>query len=150
MYTELVGKPFEISFQYAEIMANKIALAKGQSEIKKIYFIGYVILAIRLHSFSCFLLFRDNPEVDIVGANIYNEWIQQSDSSMDNSLTGSDVLVNHPLISAEECESILVCTGVYDPKVHTIETDQPWKIPTTIQYDVLAAVNYVLTKEKHL
>jgi hypothetical protein len=37
----LVGKPFEISFQYAEIMANKLARAKGQSEIKKIYFIGY-------------------------------------------------------------------------------------------------------------
>ena len=150
MYTELVGKPFEISFQYAEIMANKLALAKGQSEIKKIYFIGYVIFPIRFHSFPCFFFFRDNPEVDIVGANIYNEWIQQSDSPMNASLNGSEALINHPLISAEECESILVCTGVYDPNVHTIETDQPWKIPTTIQYDVLAAVNYVLTKEKHL
>jgi hypothetical protein len=39
-YTAFVGKPFEMSFQYAEIIANKIALANGQSKIDKIYFIG--------------------------------------------------------------------------------------------------------------
>lgn len=39
-YTAFVGKPFEISFQYAEIMANKIALASGQPKIDKIYFVG--------------------------------------------------------------------------------------------------------------
>jgi hypothetical protein len=39
-YKAFVGKPFEMSFQYAEIIANKIALANGQSKIDKIYFIG--------------------------------------------------------------------------------------------------------------
>jgi hypothetical protein len=42
MYTALVGKPYEISFQYAEMMANKLARAKGQSKIERMYFIGYV------------------------------------------------------------------------------------------------------------
>jgi hypothetical protein len=93
---------------------------------------------------------RDNPDVDIVGANIYNELIQQTDSTMNNNLTGSDMLMNHPLISAEECESILVCTGVYDPNVHQIDTEQPWKIPTAIRYDALDAVKYVLNKEQYL
>jgi len=42
MYTALVGKPYEISFQYAEMMANKLARAKGQPKIERMYFIGYV------------------------------------------------------------------------------------------------------------
>jgi len=132
VYTALVGKPFEISYQYAEIMTNKLAIAKGQTEIKKIYFIG------------------DNPGVDIIGANIYNEFIQQNDESDHRSITESEVLTSHPLITAEECESILVCTGIYDPNVHKIDAEKPWTLPTTIQYDVLDAVQYVLTKESQL
>jgi hypothetical protein len=44
MYTALVGKPYEISFQYAEMIANKLARAKGQPKIERMYFIGYVFL----------------------------------------------------------------------------------------------------------
>jgi hypothetical protein len=40
MYTALVGKPYEISFQYAEMTANKLARAQGLSKIERIYFIG--------------------------------------------------------------------------------------------------------------
>jgi hypothetical protein len=86
-----------------------------------------------------------------VGANIYNALIQQqTNSTINNSLTGSQMLTNHPLITAEECESILVCTGVYDPDVHKIDTKQPWKVPTTTVYDVLDAVTYVLNKEQYI
>lgn len=54
----------------------------------------------------------------------------------------------HPhLLSAKSCESILVCTGVYDPNVHKINMQEPWAIPTTIQPDALEAVNYALSKE---
>ncbi len=45
MYTALVGKPYEISFQYAEMMANKSARAKGLSKIERMYFIGYIFIS---------------------------------------------------------------------------------------------------------
>lgn len=40
MYTALVGKPYEISFQYSEMMGNKLARAKHQSKLGRIYFVG--------------------------------------------------------------------------------------------------------------
>ncbi|CAF2677587.1 unnamed protein product [Rotaria sp. Silwood2] len=128
MYTALVGKPYEISFQYSEMMANKLARSKGQPKVEKIYFVG------------------DNPEVDIVGANVYNALLNRTKSSTD-SFTGCGLLAHPSLLTAKSCESILVCTGVFDPNIHTINATQPWAIPTTIQPDVLEAVNYVLTKE---
>ncbi|CAF1188561.1 unnamed protein product [Rotaria sordida] len=128
MYTALVGKPYEISFQYSEMMANKLARAKGQPKIERIYFIG------------------DNPVVDIVGANLYNALLKRPKSS-NGSFTGCGLLTHPRLLSAKSCESILVCTGVYDPTIHTINAKRPWAVPTTIQSDVLEAVNYVLTKE---
>jgi len=39
-----VGKPYEISFQYAEMIANKLARANGQSRIERMYFVGYEFL----------------------------------------------------------------------------------------------------------
>ncbi len=54
MYTALVGKPYEISFQYAEMMANKLARAKGQPKIERMYFIGYVIISFKYLIFSVF------------------------------------------------------------------------------------------------
>ncbi|CAF1131441.1 unnamed protein product [Adineta ricciae] len=128
MYTALVGKPYEISFQYAEMMANKVARSKGQSKIERMYFVG------------------DNPEVDIVGANVYNALLQKTASS-NGSFTGCGLLSHPRLLSAKTCESILVCTGVYDPEVHELNPKQPWAMPTTIQFDALKAVEYVLKKE---
>ncbi|CAF4403684.1 unnamed protein product, partial [Rotaria magnacalcarata] len=59
-YTAFVGKPYEISFHYAETIANKIALANGQPKIDKVYF---------------------------VGANMYNNLLQQPINSK-TSITG--------------------------------------------------------------
>ena len=147
MYTALVGKPYEISFQYAEMMANKVARSKGQSKIERMYFVGYVFLRffIQFFTFSLFF-FRDNPEVDIVGANVYNAFLQKAASS-NESLTACGLLSHPRLLSAKICESILVCTGVYDPEVHELNPKQPWGMPTTIQFDALKAVEYVLKKE---
>ncbi|CAF3309920.1 unnamed protein product [Rotaria socialis] len=127
-YTAFVGKPYEISFQYAETIANKIALANGQPKIDKVYFIG------------------DNPDVDIVGANMYNNLLQQAMNSK-TSITGYSLLPPSDLLSAAVCESILVCTGVYEPGKHKIDGKNPWKLPTTIKLNVLEAIKYVLFKE---
>ena len=127
-YTSFVGKPFEISFQYAETIANKLALRNGQPKIEKIYFIG------------------DNPDVDIVGANMYNQFLQQA-ANLQTSISGYRVLSDSKLLSATSCESILVCTGVYDRNKHKIDETIPWKVPTTIQLDIWEAIKYILSKE---
>jgi len=146
MYTALVGKPYEISFQYAEMMANKSARAKGLSKIERMYFIGYVFISNCNTIFHFFDFFRDNPEVDIVGANVYNALLQKPKLSND-SFTNCGLLTHPRLLSAKSCESILVCTGIYDPNIHKINTKQPWAIPTTIQLDAAEAVTYILNKE---
>jgi hypothetical protein len=84
--------------------------------------------------------------VDIVGANVYNAFLKKAKLSND-SYTNCGLLAHPRLLSAKLCESILVCTGVYDPNIHKINTKQPWAIPSTIRLDVAEAVTYVLTKE---
>ncbi|CAF2083651.1 unnamed protein product, partial [Rotaria magnacalcarata] len=118
-YTAFVGKPYKISFQYAETIANKIALANGQPKIDKVYF---------------------------VGANMYNNLLQQPMNSK-TSITGYNLLPASNLLSAALCESILVCTGVYERGKHKIDGKNPWKLPTTIKLNVLEAIKYVLFKE---
>ena len=131
-YTALVGKPYEISFQYAEMVANKIARSKDQAKIEKMYFVG------------------DNPEVDIVGANVYNALLQNAQSNPMDSVTGCGLLAHPRLLSAKSCESILVCTGIFDPNVHEIHPKQLLTRPTTVQLDVLDAVNYALKQEQRI
>lgn len=94
-----------------------------------------------------FRLFSDNPDVDIVGANMYNRLLQQDVNSR-TSISGYDLLPNSEYLTATACESILVCTGVYDPQAQTVAETEPLKIPTTIQEDVLHGVRYVLAKEQ--
>ena len=127
-YTSFVGKPYEISYQYAEAVANKIALKNGQQKIETVYFVG------------------DNPEVDIVGANMYNHVLKE-ETNLKTSISGYSLLSDSKLLSATACESILVCTGVYDPKKQKIDEKNPLKLPTAITADVFEAVKYVLVRE---
>jgi hypothetical protein len=77
---------------------------------------------------------------------MYNCLLQQ-DINCKTSISGYDLIFDSTFLSATSCESILVCTGVYDPNKQIIDEKEPWKIPTTVQYDVLEAVKYILTKE---
>ena len=95
-------------------------------------------------SFSVY--FSDNPDVDIVGANMYNRFLQQ-DLHSKKSISGYDFISDPTYLSAKSCESILVCTGVYDRNKPTMEKKESWKIPTTIEDDILEAVKYILTNE---
>ena len=103
-------------------------MSQGQSKIEKLYFIG------------------DNPDVDIVGANMYNHLLQQA-ANLKGSLSGYSLLSDATFLSATSCESILVCTGVYDPEKHHIDGKVPWKVPTSIETDILDAIKYILNKE---
>lgn len=83
IYDHLMGKPYQITYEYA---ANKIQKQAKQKKITKFFMIG------------------DNPDVDIRGANTYKEYLQANQSK---------TLNNEDNISVE---SILVCTGVYNPQ----------------------------------
>ncbi|VDO04493.1 unnamed protein product [Rodentolepis nana] len=59
-YTALVGKPSEITYRFSEHTLSKTAKRLGISRpLRKIYFFG------------------DNPEVDILGANLYNMYLRR-------------------------------------------------------------------------
>lgn len=118
-YTALVGKPSELTYHHADMLIHQQAKDLGMETVKTIYCIG------------------DNPESDIYGANLYDRYLQrrnsvnsmslvkqqslgfkniisemelESDTDSD-TLSPPDALIN--TVTAEDCMSILVCTGVY-------------------------------------
>ncbi|CAF3984000.1 unnamed protein product [Rotaria sp. Silwood2] len=105
-----------------------VALANGQSKIEKVYFI------------------EDNPDVNIVGVNMYNYLLQQM-MNLRISINGYSLLSDSKFLSTTSCESILLCTGVYEPNKQKLDGKNPWKLPTTIKLDVLETVKYILLKE---
>uniref|UniRef100_A0A8D2LPC0 Haloacid dehalogenase like hydrolase domain containing 5 n=1 Tax=Varanus komodoensis TaxID=61221 RepID=A0A8D2LPC0_VARKO len=65
---------------------------------------------------------RDNPMADIYGANLYNRYLQaQAEVSVTAMAAESEERLEAqrehsvPVSSAKSCQSILVCTGVYNP-----------------------------------
>ena len=79
---------------------------------------------------------------------MYNHLLKQA-KDLKTSISGYNLLSDSKFLSATSCESILVCTGVYDPKKQKIEEKNPWKKPTKVEHDILDAVKYILLKEGH-
>ncbi|XP_064632443.1 haloacid dehalogenase-like hydrolase domain-containing 5 isoform X2 [Lineus longissimus] len=119
-YTALVGKPSEITYRYAEHVITMQAKKMGFKEpIMKLYFIG------------------DNAEVDIVGANLYDQYMQRQrrrSFQMFEEMGGMiDITRLRNEIAISKCravpseaifstqtvrkiDGILVGTGVFDPE----------------------------------
>ncbi|XP_029008272.1 haloacid dehalogenase-like hydrolase domain-containing 5 [Betta splendens] len=111
-YEALIGKPSVVTYNYAELLVRQQAERLGwTSPVKRLYAVG------------------DNPMADIYGANLYNNYLQNSlrrrmqaksgkgggDSlgeTVDCSPTASDGYGAKEDLP-EGCSSILVCTGVY-------------------------------------
>ncbi|KAG7226630.1 hypothetical protein INR49_001800 [Caranx melampygus] len=105
-YQALLGKPSLLTYQYAE---HLLRLQNPNHKLTTIYAIG------------------DNLMTDIYGANLYNRYLAQQHTTMMTSTkvvaqgTGSQVTMvvseEEELVSAAaQCHSILVCTGVYNPR----------------------------------
>jgi len=119
IYTAIIGKPSEVTYRFAE---HTIAIKRRQmgyvnTPLRKLYFIG------------------DNPEVDIVGANIYNKFVSRFRRLSSNSeknlnqdeiaqirrqaaVSESRIIPDEAVFVPHECKaitSILVGTGVYNP-----------------------------------
>ncbi|KAM3915063.1 haloacid dehalogenase-like hydrolase domain-containing 5 [Leptodactylus fuscus] len=113
-YEALMGKPSEVTYQYAEyLIRTQAAEMQWNKPVQTLYAIG------------------DNLMTDIYGANLYNRYLQNT-----NSRKGSKALVQArsgaqvTTVSQEEeaaweselsfptatkCKSVLVCTGIYNP-----------------------------------
>jgi putative flippase GtrA len=142
----MVGKPSELTYYHAEYLISHHASELGlKLPIKRLYAVG-VSLSFLLNYFTNKILsFKDNPETDIYGANIYNRYLQKRSLSRLNqvvSQTATATLTsnarsivdkhfwNSPnpvelivddaerYYSAESLESILVCTGVYNRETY--------------------------------
>lgn len=153
-YTALIGKPCEITYRYAEHTIATVAKRIGIDEpIRKLYFIG------------------DNPQVDIVGANLYDRFLQQSWSNRLNG-NGPDVLLPKSRIIPSEdilyeqtvtkMESLLVGTGVYKPELETnvktgsetyhghrdLDNEPSLAKPSRYVPDVLDGIRHIFEREQ--
>ncbi|XP_042261874.1 haloacid dehalogenase-like hydrolase domain-containing 5 [Thunnus albacares] len=119
-YQALLGKPSLLTYQYAE---HLLRLQNHNHKLTTIYAVG------------------DNLMTDIYGANLYNRYLAQQHAAMTTNTklvaqgTGSQVTMAVPeaeLVSAAaECRSILVCTGVYNPR-SPLPSDQSSDVAETV------------------
>lgn len=114
-YTSLLGKPSEITFRFAEHTLSLMAKRMGYTRaIDRIYFFG------------------DNPDVDVLGANLYNNFLRRFRHLSGSDRTRNDEDAQHQRASvsnsrmmpsqaallpqtARVIDAILVHTGVYRP-----------------------------------
>ncbi|CAF1352025.1 unnamed protein product [Rotaria sp. Silwood1] len=121
-YTAIVGKPSEITYYHAEYLISRHAHELGYKQpIKRIYAVG------------------DNPDTDIFGANVYNRYLQTRalsklkqvvtqtvnsspifDTNAWNHSNAVELVASDAehYYSAENIQSILVCTGVYNQEAY--------------------------------
>ncbi|XP_052251772.1 haloacid dehalogenase-like hydrolase domain-containing 5 isoform X1 [Dreissena polymorpha] len=117
-YTALIGKPCEITYCYAEHVINDVAKRIGINKpIRKPSFVG------------------DNPDTDVLGANLYDRYLQRNWANEDNGNTEGST--DHDLpecrtipkdaklydLTCRTKESLLVGTGVYKPDQLTGRAD---------------------------
>lgn len=95
IYEEIMGKPYLIQYRYAAEQIQK--LSPNGEKIDKFYIIG------------------DNPEVDIKGANVFLDYLN-NENPKNNLYHRHHHHTKQNRVSIQPVESILVCTGVYNPQ----------------------------------
>ncbi|XP_061584093.1 haloacid dehalogenase-like hydrolase domain-containing 5 [Cololabis saira] len=146
-YEALLGKPGLLTYQYAE---QVLRLQNHRCKLSTVYAVG------------------DNLMTDIYGANLYNRYLAQQHAAMTGGAkmvaqaTGTPVTVaEEESVSATQCQSILVCTGVYNPRVEQnrsvtemvfhghrdLVLDPDLVEPSHVVEDVEAAVDLMLQQE---
>ncbi|XP_029456662.1 haloacid dehalogenase-like hydrolase domain-containing 5 isoform X2 [Rhinatrema bivittatum] len=117
-YEALMGKPSDVTYHYAEYLIRTQATARDwKKPIQTLYAVG------------------DNLMTDIYGANLYNQYLQEESSRKGSkarmqaaagtraaAVSQEDEPINAwegelSATSATSCRSILVCTGIYDPRL---------------------------------
>ncbi|XP_060514880.1 haloacid dehalogenase-like hydrolase domain-containing 5 [Panthera onca] len=97
-YEGLMGKPSVLTYQYAEDLIRQQAERRGWvAPIRKLYAIG------------------DNPMSDVYGANLFHKYLQMVKHDGAEKQGAGGLWRQRPS-ATQSCASILVCTGVYNPK----------------------------------
>ncbi|OXB71497.1 UNVERIFIED_CONTAM: hypothetical protein H355_004918, partial [Colinus virginianus] len=117
-YEALMGKPSELTYQYADYLIRaQAAERQWKQPIQTLYAVG------------------DNLMTDVYGANLYNRFLEEKNSRKGSKMwiqakvaggRGSAALSQDDEIgnswenelassAATHCRSVLVCTGVYNP-----------------------------------
>ncbi|KAM3617007.1 uncharacterized protein V6R79_000946 [Siganus canaliculatus] len=132
-YDALMGKPSELTYHFAEyLIRSQVMQRQWKLPITSLYAIG------------------DNLMTDIYGANLYNRYLEENTTRKNPkavakmvATTGSTTAVPQEeeidslreselaLPSATSCKSVLVCTGVYNPKAE-VPTDSSRCIKETV------------------
>uniref|UniRef100_A0A3B4AXP7 Uncharacterized protein n=1 Tax=Periophthalmus magnuspinnatus TaxID=409849 RepID=A0A3B4AXP7_9GOBI len=132
-YEALMGKPSELTYHFAEYLIRCQAMEREwKNPITSLYAIG------------------DNLMTDIYGANLYNRYLEERLARTNPkavakiaTAAGSTAAIpevdevenmwesEFALPSATSCKSILVCTGVYNPKAE-VPTDAHQCIKETV------------------
>uniref|UniRef100_A0AAQ5YJ27 Haloacid dehalogenase like hydrolase domain containing 5 n=1 Tax=Amphiprion ocellaris TaxID=80972 RepID=A0AAQ5YJ27_AMPOC len=167
-YEALMGKPSELTYHFAEYLIRSQAMQRQwKLPVTSLYAIG------------------DNLMTDIYGANLYNRYLEERAARKNPkavakmvAATGSTAAVPREeemdslweselaLPSATSCKSVLVCTGVYNPKAEVpsdanrciketvfhghrdFRFDPALVEPGHIVQDVLEAVDLIFEQEK--
>ncbi|CAN9515390.1 unnamed protein product [Ophioblennius macclurei] len=132
-YEALMGKPSELTYHFAEYLIRSQAMQRQwKLPVTSLYAIG------------------DNLMTDIYGANLYNRYLEEKVARKNPkamakvvTATGSTTAVPREeeidnlweselaMPSATSCKSVLVCTGVYNPKAE-VPTDANHCIKETV------------------
>lgn len=132
VYTALIGKPSEITYEYSQKLIEELATEMDIPELETVYAIG------------------DNPLTDIYGANMFNRFLKRKSEEIEKNrenylLTpdSSPIAIRKPKENVEQficqhngtdshialhgditnvrgikkCVSFLVCTGVHKPSI---------------------------------
>ncbi|KAG7478105.1 hypothetical protein MATL_G00076840 [Megalops atlanticus] len=166
-YEALMGKPSELTYHYAEYLIREQAAERGwRTPVRSLYAIG------------------DNLMTDIYGANLYNRYLEERTARKSKAVAkvaagtrSSTALPQEEDMdnvweselappSATSCKSILVCTGVYNPRTEVppdasqaiketvfhghrdFRFDPALVEPGHIVQDVDAAVELIFEREK--
>lgn len=112
IYSALIGKPSEITYQYAHQLILDQAHSLGISNIKHLYAIG------------------DNINTDIFGANLYNDYLSSikrrevaATATPESQMKFLKLFDHEPYAATSACYSVLVKTGVFTNEISDSSLD---------------------------
>lgn len=163
-YSGILGKPSEISYLHATYCAQKMAYNLGLTPIETLYVIGLVCLLFQRKNLIL-LFYSDNPESDILGANLFNRYLHEGNlgrfDHADLKHLEEETCHYSAIKKVQGCIPFLVESGVYNQncemnsfirpvslmlKDMSEEEKKVLRTPKYVEKNLLSAVKTILKK----